>query len=255
MKREEDYVIKVTDATVRFNMASEKIDNLKEYFVKLVKKELLFQEFFALKDVSFKVKRGEAWGLVGTNGSGKSTLLKLICGILKPYQGNVEINGSIAPLTELGAGSDGELTATENIYLNGAVLGYSKEFMDQHYDEIVEFAELHDFMNMPIKNYSSGMAARLGFAIATIVRPEILIVDEVLAVGDAAFQDKCQKRMQEMLAGGTTLLFVSHSIKDVKILCDHAIWLNKGHVMMKGNASEVCGEYMKSLGVEERTER
>ena len=255
MKREEDYVIKVTDATVRFNMASEKIDNLKEYFVKLVKKELLFQEFFALKDVSFKVKRGEAWGLVGTNGSGKSTLLKLICGILKPYQGNVEINGSIAPLIELGAGFDGELTATENIYLNGAVLGYSKEFMDQHYDEIVEFAELHDFMNMPIKNYSSGMAARLGFAIATIVRPEILIVDEVLAVWDAAFQDKCQKRMQEMLAGGTTLLFVSHSIKDVKILCDHAIWLNKGHVMMKGNASEVCGEYMKSLGVEERTER
>ena len=148
-------------------MASEKIDNLKEYFVKLVKKELLFQEFFALKDVSFKVKRGEAWGLVGTNGSGKSTLLKLICGILKPYKGSVKINGSIAPLIELGAGFDGELTATENIYLNGAVLGYSKEFMDQHYNEIVEFAELHDFMNMPIKNYSSGMAARLGFAIAT----------------------------------------------------------------------------------------
>ena len=240
MKQEEDYVIKVTDATVRFNMASEKIDNLKEYFVKLVKKELLFQEFFALKDVSFKVKRGEAWGLVGTNGSGKSTLLKLICGILKPYKGSVKINGSIAPLIELGAGFDGELTATENIYLNGAVLGYSKEFMDQHYNEIVEFAELHDFMNMPIKNYSSGMAARLGFAIATIVRPEILIVDEVLAVGDAAFQEKCQKRMQEMLAGGTTLLFVSHSIEDVKTLCDHAIWLNKGHVMMQGNASEVC---------------
>ena len=233
-------------------MASEKIDNLKEYFVKLVKKELLFQEFFALKDVSFKVKRGEAWGLVGTNGSGKSTLLKLICGILKPYKGSVKINGSIAPLIELGAGFDGELTATENIYLNGAVLGYSKEFMDQHYNEIVEFAELHDFMNMPIKNYSSGMAARLGFAIATIVRPEILIVDEVLAVGDAAFQEKCQKRMQEMLAGGTTLLFVSHSIEDVKTLCDHAIWLNKGHVMMQGNASEVCSAYMKSLGVEER---
>ena len=198
MKQEEDYVIKVTDATVRFNMASEKI------------------------------------------------------GILKPYKGSVKINGSIAPLIELGAGFDGELTATENIYLNGAVLGYSKEFMDQHYNEIVEFAELHDFMNMPIKNYSSGMAARLGFAIATIVRPEILIVDEVLAVGDAAFQEKCQKRMQEMLAGGTTLLFVSHSIEDVKTLCDHAIWLNKGHVMMQGNASEVCSVYMKSLGVEER---
>lgn len=151
MAAEKDFVIRVSDASVRFNMASEKIDNLKEYFVKLVKKELLFQEFFALKDVSFEVKRGEAWGLVGTNGSGKSTLLKLICGILKPYQGTVEINGSIAPLIELGAGFDGELTATENIYLNGAVLGYSKDFMDQHYDEIVEFAELRDFMNMPIK--------------------------------------------------------------------------------------------------------
>ena len=242
MAAEKDFVIRVSGASVRFNMASEKIDNLKEYFVKLVKKELLFQEFFALKDVSFEVKRGEAWGLVGTNGSGKSTLLKLICGILKPYQGTVEINGSIAPLIELGAGFDGELTATENIYLNGAVLGYSKDFMDQHYDEIVEFAELRD--------YSSGMAARLGFAIATIVRPEILIVDEVLAVGDAAFQEKCQKRMQEMLAGGTTLLFVSHSIDDVKLLCDHAIWLNRGNVMMKGEAGEVCDAYMRSLGVE-----
>lgn len=246
-----DSVIKVTGATVRFNMASEKIDNLKEYFVKLVKKELLFQEFLALKDVSFEVKRGEAWGLVGTNGSGKSTLLKLICGILKPYRGTIEVRGNIAPLIELGAGFDGELTATENIYLNGAVLGYSKEFMDSHYDEIVDFAELHDFMHMPIKNYSSGMAARLGFAIATIVRPEILIVDEVLAVGDAAFQEKCQKRMQEMLAGGTTLLFVSHSIKNVRELCDHALWLNKGQVMMKGEADQVCDAYMRSLGIEE----
>lgn len=250
MEAEKDYVIQVKEASVRFNMASEKIDNLKEYFVKLVKRELLFQEFFALKDVSFEVKRGEAWGLVGTNGSGKSTLLKLICGILKPYQGSVDIRGSIAPLIELGAGFDGELTATENIYLNGAVLGYSQEFMDSHYNEIVEFAELQDFMNMPIKNYSSGMAARLGFAIATIVHPEILIVDEVLAVGDAAFQEKCQKRMQEMLAGGTTLLFVSHSIENVKTLCDHAIWLNKGNVMMKGEVNQVCDAYMRSLGIE-----
>ena len=250
MESEKDYVIQVKEASVRFNMASEKIDNLKEYFVKLVKRELLFQEFFALKDVSFEVKRGEAWGLVGTNGSGKSTLLKLICGILKPYQGSVDIRGSIAPLIELGAGFDGELTATENIYLNGAVLGYSQEFMDSHYNEIVAFAELQDFMNMPIKNYSSGMAARLGFAIATIVHPEILIVDEVLAVGDAAFQEKCQKRMQEMLAGGTTLLFVSHSIENVKTLCDHAIWLNKGNVMMKGEVNQVCDAYMRSLGIE-----
>lgn len=247
MDADRDYVIKVEHATVRFNMASERIDNLKEYFVKLVKHQLMFQEFLALKDVSFEVKRGEAWGLVGTNGSGKSTLLKLICGILKPYKGTVTVNGSIAPLIELGAGFDGELTARENIYLNGAVLGYSKEFMDAHYDEIVDFAELHNFMDMPIKNYSSGMAARLGFAIATIVRPEILIVDEVLAVGDVAFQEKCQRRMQEMLAGGTTLLFVSHSVDTVRALCDHAIWINKGDVMMTGEVNEVCNAYLASF--------
>lgn len=247
MDADRDYVIKVEHATVRFNMASERIDNLKEYFVKLVKRQLMFQEFLALKDVNFEVKKGEAWGLVGTNGSGKSTLLKLICGILKPYKGSVTVNGSIAPLIELGAGFDGELTARENIYLNGAVLGHSKEFMDNHYDEIVDFAELHNFMDMPIKNYSSGMAARLGFAIATIVRPEILIVDEVLAVGDLAFQEKCQKRMQEMLAGGTTLLFVSHSIDTVRGLCDHAIWINKGDVMMTGEVNQVCDAYLASF--------
>ena len=200
-------------------------------------------------DLNFEVKRGEAWGLIGTNGSGKSTLLKLICGILKPYRGTVEVRGSIAPLIELGAGFDGELTATENIYLNGAVLGYSKEFMDAHYDEIVEFAELKDFMNMPIKNYSSGMAARLGFAIATIVQPEILIVDEVLAVGDAAFQEKCQERMHHMLENGTTLLFVSHTMATVRQLCDHAIWLNKGDVVMQGEAEGVCNAYMESLNL------
>ena len=247
MDVENDYIIRVEDATVRFNMASERIDNLKEYFVKLAKHELMFQEFLALQNVSFEVKRGEAWGLVGTSGSGKSTLLKLICGILKPYRGVVDVRGTIAPLIELGAGFDGELTATENIYLNGAVLGHSKEFMDQQFDEIVEFAELQDFMDMPIKNYSSGMAARLGFAVATIVRPEILIVDEVLAVGDVAFQEKCQKRMQEMLQNGTTLLFVSHAIESVKKLCDHAIWLNKGQVMMQGGVDEVCDSYLGSF--------
>lgn len=247
MPANEDIMIRVTDATVRFNMASEKIDNLKEYFVKLVKHELMFQEFLALRNINFEVKRGEAWGLIGTNGSGKSTLLKLICGILKPYRGSVEVTGGIAPLIELGAGFDGELTAAENIYLNGAVLGYSKEFMDAHYDEIVEFAELKDFMNMPIKNYSSGMAARLGFAIATIVKPEILIVDEVLAVGDAAFQEKCQERMHQMLQAGTTLLFVSHAMSDVLQLCDHALWLNKGTIVMQGAAEPVCQAYMESL--------
>lgn len=250
MEEKNNYVIEVNHATVRFNMASEKIDNLKEYFVKLVHKQLMFQEFLALKDIDFKVKKGEAWGLIGTNGSGKSTLLKLICGILKPYKGSVIVRGNIAPLIELGAGFDGELTAKENIYLNGAVLGYSKEFMDEHYQEIVDFAELWDFMDMPIKNYSSGMSARLGFAIATIVRPEILIVDEVLAVGDIAFQEKCQKRMQEMLAGGTTLLFVSHTMKTVQELCDHAIWLNKGDVIMQGNADQVCCAYIKSFDLE-----
>lgn len=247
MAANDNVVIKVSDVTVRFNMATEKIDNLKEYFVKLVTRKLMFQEFFALKNVSFEVRKGEAWGLIGTNGAGKSTLLKVICGILKPYRGSVEVKGSVAPLIELGAGFDGELTARENIYLNGAVLGYSKKFMDNHYDEIVDFAELWDFMDMPIKNYSSGMAARLGFSIATIVRPEILIVDEILSVGDIAFQEKCQKRMQEMLKGGTTLLYVSHGMESVRQLCDHALWLKKGEPIFIGDAESVCTAYEKSL--------
>ena len=239
-----DCIIDVNNVTVRFNMASERIDNLKEYFVKLVKHELMFKEFFALKDVSFKVNRGEAWGLIGTNGSGKSTLLKAICGIFQPYKGSINTYGSISPLIELGAGFDGDLTATENIYLNGAVLGHSKKFMKEHFDEIVDFAELWDFLDMPIKNYSSGMAARLGFAIATVVRPDILICDEVLAVGDIAFQEKCEKRMNEMRASGTTLLYVSHSMKSVLEVCDHALWIDKGEVKMKGNAKCVCDEYL-----------
>lgn len=237
-------MIDVDHATVRFNLASEKVDNLKEYVIKLIKKQLMFQEFLALKNVSLQVRQGEAWGIVGLNGSGKSTLLKLICGILKPYRGRVEINGQIAPLIELGAGFDGDLTAAENIFLNGAVLGYSRAFMEEHFDEIVDFAELHDFMDMPIKNYSSGMAARLGFSIATIVKPDILICDEVLAVGDYAFQEKCMKRMEQMLSNGTTLLFVSHSIDNVRQLCDHALWLNKGEVVQSGPADAVCDAYM-----------
>ena len=245
--RENDYAVIVDNATVRFNMASERINNLKEYFVKLVKRELMFKEFLALKDVSLKVKKGEAWGIVGTNGSGKSTLLKLICGILKPYKGTVAINGSIAPLIELGAGFDGDLTARENIFLNGAVLGYNSKFMEAHFEEIVEFAELQDFLDMPIKNYSSGMAARLGFAIATIVRPDILICDEVLAVGDYAFQQKCEKRMAEMRENGTTLLYVSHSIDSVKEICGHALWLDKGAARMSGGVEEVCDAYIDAL--------
>ena len=241
----EDYAIEIDHVTIRFNMASEKVDNLKEYIIKLIKKELIFQEFLAVKDVSFKVKRGEAWELIGVNGSGKSTLLKAISGILKPYKGSITVNGEIAPLIELGAGFDPNLTARENIYLNGTVLGHSKKFMEEHFDEIVDFAELHDFLDTPIKNFSSGMSARLGFSIATMVKPEILIVDEILAVGDFLFQQKCMERMSHMLEGGTTLLFVSHNIETVKKLCDHAAWLDHGVLKMAGEVETVCDAYME----------
>lgn len=241
-----DVVIEVSDATVRFNMANQQVNNLKEYLIKLVKKELMFQEFLALQDISWEVKAGESWGIIGTNGAGKSTLLKLICGILKPYKGYVHVAGSIAPLIELGAGFDGELTARENIVLNGTLMGHSERFMLEHIDEIVDFAELWDFLDMPIKNYSSGMAARLGFAVATMVKPDILICDEVLSVGDYKFQEKCEKRMQEMLSGGTTLLYVSHSIDSVLKICDHALWLQKGRIVKQGIAGSICEEYMNS---------
>lgn len=242
---EQEYVVDIDKLTIRFNLASEKISDLKEYFVKLMKRELMFQEFLALQDVTLKVKRGESWGLIGVNGSGKSTLLKAACGILRPYKGSIEINGSIAPLIELGAGFDYNMTARENIFLNGTVLGHSRKFMQEHFDEIVDFAELHQFLDVPIKNFSSGMQARLGFAIATMVRPDILVVDEILSVGDYQFQQKCYQRMQEMLDGGTTLLYVSHDINSVKNLCDHAIWLEKGHVRKSGLVDEVCDEYMQ----------
>lgn len=247
MEQKKDIVIDVDNVTVRFNLSSQKIDNLKEYVIKLIKKELMFQEFLALRDVSFQVRRGEAWGLIGTNGSGKSTMLKAISGILKPYKGNITVKGSIAPLIELGAGFDGNLTARENIFLNGCLLGHSEKYMQEHFEEIVEFAELQDFLDSPIKNYSSGMRARLGFAIATMVKPDILIVDEVLAVGDAQFRRKCETRMNEMLDQGTTLLFVSHSIDEVKRLCDHALWLKKGKAVKMGEVTEVCNAYMESL--------
>ena len=241
---ENNIVIDVCNATVQFNMASQQVNNLKEYLIKLLKKELMFQEFLALQDVSFQVRRGDSWGIVGVNGSGKSTLLKLICGIIKPYKGTVSVTGRLAPLIELGAGFDGELTAKENIFLNGAMLGYTEDFMKEHFEEIVDFAELWDFMEMPIKNYSSGMEARLGFAVATMIRPDILICDEVLSVGDYKFQEKCEERMKKMLDGGTTLLYVSHSITSVKSLCDHALWLQKGRVVMNGTVNEVCDAYM-----------
>ena len=240
-------MIDVDHVTIRFNLCSQNIDNLKEYFIKFIKKELMFQEFLAVKDVSFQVRAGEAWGLIGTNGSGKSTMLKAISGILKPYKGSITINGSVAPLIELGAGFDQELTARENIFLNGCVLGHSEKFMRDHFEEIVDFAEIREFLDSPLKNYSSGMKARLGFSIATMVKPEILIVDEILSVGDYKFRQKCEKRMKELLDGGTTLLFVSHSIEEVKRLCDHALWIDRGVARMQGEAIEVCDAYMQEM--------
>lgn len=236
-------VIEVNHVTIRFNLANQKVDNLKEYMIRLIKKELVFQEFLAVKNISFQIKQGEAWGIIGANGSGKSTLLKAISGILKPYKGTIRVYGSIAPLIELGSGFDQNLTARENIYLNGCVLGHTEKYMREHFDEIVAFAELQEFLDSPIKNYSSGMKARLGFAVATMVRPDILIVDEILSVGDYAFRKKCEQRMEEMLSGGTTLLYVSHSLEEVKRLCSHAIWLEKGEIHRIGKAKEVCEAY------------
>jgi ABC-type polysaccharide/polyol phosphate transport system ATPase subunit len=240
-------IIKVENVGIRFNIASEKTDSLKEYIIKLVKRELYFKEFWALQDINFEMERGEALAIIGANGSGKSTLLKLICRILDPDTGSITVNGSIAPLIELGAGLDGELTAEENIVLGGALLGHSKKFMLERRNEIVAFAELGEFMQMPLKNYSSGMYARLAFALSTLVKPDILIVDEVLAVGDIAFQKKCEKRMKEMLAGGTTLLYVSHDDTSVRNLCKKALWLKKGGMVMMGDAEEVCAAYEVSM--------
>lgn len=239
-----DYIVDVDHLWIRFNLASQKVDNLKEYAIKMLKHELMFQEFFALQDVSLKVKKGEAWGLIGTNGSGKSTLLKTISGILKPYKGTITKHGSIAPLIELGAGFDGNLTARENIFLNGMVLGHPRKFMEEHFEEIVDFANIRKFLDSPIKNFSSGMKARLGFSVATVVNPDILVVDEVLEVGDYNFRRRCNERMRQMLAGGTTLLFVSHNIQTVKGLCDHAIWLDKGVMRMSGESGPVCDAYL-----------
>jgi lipopolysaccharide transport system ATP-binding protein len=238
-------VIQVKNATVRFNIASERVDNMKEYFIKMIKGQLRFKEFLALNNINFEIKRGESWGIVGNNGAGKSTLLKLICGVISPDIGMVSVNGSISPMLELGAGFDQNLTAIENIYIQGALLGHSKKFMKEHFKEIVDFSELHDFLEMPIKNYSTGMQARLAFAIATVVKPEILIVDEVLSVGDEAFQRKCINRMHEIIKQSATLLFVSHSNETVKQLCEKAIWLRKGEIVMSGNSTEVCDAYSK----------
>ena len=238
-------VVKVNDVSMMFNLSSEKIDSIKEYFVKAMRHELHFQEFWALKNVSFELEKGDSIGIIGLNGSGKSTLLKIVSGILKPTKGSVETVGSIAPLIELGAGFDANLSARENIYLNGAILGYDRAYMDSRFDEIIEFAELQGFVDTAIKNFSSGMVARLGFAIATMNIPDILIIDEILAVGDYKFQEKSFDRMKKMIGSGATVVFVSHSIEQVKQICKKALWLEHGNVRMLGDAETVCGRYME----------
>ena len=243
-----DVSIDVRDVSMVFNMASERLNSLKEYFISLARGKLYFKEFRALVDVSFQVRKGEAFGLVGTNGSGKSTMLKIIAGVLDPTRGSVDVHGSIAPLIELGAGFDVELTARENIYLNGALLGYAKEFIDERFNDIVAFAELEDFLDMPLKNYSSGMVARIAFAIATITEPDILIVDETLSVGDFLFQQKCEERIRQLVESGeVTVLLVSHSVDLVRRMCDRACWIEKGRQFMLGPADEVCDAY-QSMG-------
>ena len=209
----------------------------------------------ALKDVDLKIRPGEAWAIIGTNGSGKSTLLKVISRILKPYKGSVKVNGTVASLIELGAGIDPKLTARENIYLNGCILGYSKKFVQSKFDEIVEFSELEDFLDTPVKNFSSGMKSRLGFSVATMVKPDILIVDEVLSVGDVLFRKKCMNKMNEMLADGTTLLFVSHNMETCKDMCDHALWLNKGEVVMSGEIGPIADEYLTTIEARKAKEK
>lgn len=236
--------VEIKNVSMMFNKSSERIDNIKEYIVRLAKRNIMFEEFWALKDVSFNIKKGEAIGIVGLNGSGKSTLLKIIAQVMKPTKGSIRVNGSIAPLIELGAGFDMDLSARENIFLNGAVLGYSRAEMKKKFEEIMDFAELWDFVDVAIKNYSSGMIARLGFAIATAHTPDILIVDEILGVGDYKFQEKCEKRMNEIISHGATIIFVSHSIKQVRELCTKAVWLEKGNLIMVGDVEEVCDKYM-----------
>ena len=245
----DDYAIEVNDVTMIFNIANEQLNNLKEYFIKLMRHELFFKEFRALDHVSFKVRRGEVVGLVGTNGSGKSTMLKCIAGVLEPSMGSVSVRGNIAPLIELGAGFDPELTARENIYLNGALLGYTRQFIDDHLQDIIDFAELESFMDMPLKNYSSGMVARIAFAIATVTEPDVLIVDETLSVGDVFFQQKCEDRIRHFIeSGDVTVLFVSHSMDQVERICQRAIWIEKGVQRVDGPVAEVCEAYRAQFG-------
>lgn len=238
-------MITVDNVSMRFNLAKEKHESLKEYFLAAVQGRLQYDEFYALQDVSFEVEKGDFYGLIGLNGSGKSTLLKIIAGVFKPSQGSTTVNGSIAPLIELGAGFDFDLTARENIFLNGTVLGMTPEHIKAHFDEIVEFSELEEFLDVPLKNYSSGMISRIAFAVATVTKPDVLIADEILSVGDFLFQEKCEKRMKELMADGTTVIFVSHSIGQVERMCNKVTWLEKGRAKMSGDVDTVCAAYKR----------
>ena len=236
-------MIEVNDVSMRFRMNSDRIMSLKEFVTTALRGRLDYREFTALDHVSFTVKKGETLGLIGRNGAGKSTMLKVISGILKPTEGSVVCHGNVVPMLELGSGFDMDLTGRENIFLNGAILGYSEEFLKEKYEEIVEFSELGQFIEAPIRNYSSGMLARLAFSIATVVQPEILIVDEILSVGDAQFQEKSKRRMLELMGGGTTVLFVSHSIGQIREMCNRVVWLERGSVRADGVTGEVCDRY------------
>ncbi len=241
-------MIDIRNVSMKFNLGIEKEFSIKQAFVNFFsfKKKPKKEFFWALRNITFHVNKGEVVGLIGSNGAGKSTLLKVVSGVMKPTSGEVEVNGVISPMIELGAGFDPELTARENIYLNGAILGYSKKFLDDKFNDIVEFSELKDFLEVPVKNFSSGMTAKLAFSIATIVNPEILIVDEILSVGDIRFQEKSRKKMIEMIKGGTTVLYVSHSLNSIEELCDKVIWIEKGQIVMAGETKKVCKKYYKN---------
>jgi O-antigen export system ATP-binding protein rfbB len=236
-------IIEVNNVSMKYNLSKEKVDNIKEYIIKMFKRQLFYDEFWALRDIDFSIKKGESLGVVGLNGSGKSTLLKLIAGVLKPTKGNIKVGGTIAPLIELGAGFDMELSARENIFLNGAILGYSKKEMLKQLDDIIEFSELPEFLEVPVKNFSSGMLARLAFAISTSGHYDILIADEILSVGDYKFQEKCMDRMRKMINDGITIILVSHSIEQIEKNCEKTLWLNKGQTVMFGNTKDVCLKY------------
>lgn len=240
-------MIKIDNVSMKFNLGIEKEFSIKQAFINLFtkKSKRKKEEFWALKDVNFHIGKGEVVGLIGSNGAGKSTLLKVVSGVMKPTAGKVTVNGVISPMIELGAGFDGNLTARENIYLNGAILGYSKKFLDEKFDEIVEFSELREFLEVPVKNFSSGMTAKLAFSIATVVNPEILIVDEILSVGDIKFQEKSKHKMMEMIKGGTTVLYVSHSLESIKDLCTKVVWLEHGKVIKIGDTKKICDAYYK----------